>query len=242
MSTIRKKPAPSRPVSRTQGGRRTAFRAGKQEELKSLLRVQEENHRIMARKLHDTIGQNLAALQMNLFLMRDSGITLHPYLRPALTNSLALAQTCILETRNLSYALYPPLLEELGLPVALRACLIDYSQRTGMDLRLDLPARMGRLEQAVEITLFRMVQDALESVSPNSQGPSVLRIRKRPASVVLELSVPEIWSEGDLGIARIEMRAHQLGGKTTIEAGSDGSTLRVILPTNSQRARVASRS
>src|ERR1700680_639143 len=85
----------------------------------TLLQFEDDERRRIARQLHDTVGQSLAALQMNLCLIKDSPASFDPRSFRALMNSVALTQTCALEIRNLSYALYPPLLDELGLLPAL---------------------------------------------------------------------------------------------------------------------------
>lgn len=231
-------PAAPPAVSRTQGGRRAAQRAPN--DLSStLLKIQDEERRLIARQLHDTVGQNMAALQMNLFLVRDSAAASEPRSRQALMDSLALAQTCVREIRSLSYALYPPLLDELGLLPALRAYAIDYSQRTGVNLSLQFPARLRRFEQSVEIALFRVAQEGLEILHRNSRGPTLLRIRQRVASLIFELIDPGSLEESDAAIARIGMRVHHLGGKLAVEAGPHGVTLRVTLHSVAQRSKAA---
>ena len=188
-----------------------------------LLDLQDEERRLIARQLHDTVGQNMAALQMNLSLIGATASRMDPGSRQALTNCLALAQTCVREIRNLSYALYPPLLDELGFLTALRAYSEDHARRSGVELILDFPQIMDRFEQSLEIALFRVAQAGLESMRPTS-----VKIRKTGLSVLLRMIGP-----GPVPEAQIDAQVRRWGGEFFVETGADGKALSVILPVSS---------
>ena len=196
----------------------------------STVQVREEERRRMARLLHDTVGQTIAALQMNLSLVAASEHALEPMTRQALAECMALAQTCSLQIRSLSYDFYPPLLDEAGLLPGLRAYLGDYSRRTGMKVEVVLPSRLARLSRQAEIGLFRIVQEALTSIHRISRGPATLRIRRRAGSLILELTHRTSLKAGDLDLAAVREGARLIGSKLAIESTPDSLTLRVTLP------------
>jgi PAS domain S-box-containing protein len=208
-----------------------------------LLELQDEERRRIARELHDTTGQNLGALSMNLStILASARIDAHS--REALRESVVLADACVREIRTLSYLLHPPLLDELGLVSALRAYCEGYAERTGIQLELDLPSNLPRLPQAIEIALFRIVQEGLTNIHRHSGSQTAtLRLKEEPGLVEMELSdrgrglSPRTldWdvasaSRIGVGIAGMRERARQLGGRLTIASGDTGTILRVTLP------------
>jgi PAS domain S-box-containing protein len=209
-----------------------------------LLQLQDEERRRIARDLHDTTGQNLGALSINLSMILSTAAQLDPRARDALQESIALADSCVREIRTMSYLLHPPLLDELGLVSALRAYADGYSERTGLRLDLDLPAHMRRLPQAIEIALFRIVQEGLSNIHRHSGSKrAFLRLRHMRDSVELELvdygrGLPPGVLDRDIasasrigvGIAGMRERARQLGGHLTMASGENGTALHVVLP------------
>ena len=173
-----------------------------------LLQLQDEERRRIARELHDTTGQNLAALSINLSLVLGTA-RIDSRTRDALNESIALVDSSVREIRAMSYLLHPPLLDELGLVSALRA----YAE--GRSIDLDLPLEMPRLPQPVEIALFRMVQEA---------AAAIVRLRHSLDRVELQLI-----GGATSGIATIRERAVQLGGRLTVASADAGTTLRVVL-------------
>ena len=208
-----------------------------------LLQMQDEERRRIARELHDTTGQNLAALNINLSLLLSTP-GLDRQARETIEESIALNDASIREIRTLSYLLHPPLLDELGLVSALRAYSEGYAERTGLAIELDLPALMPRLPQAIEIALFRIVQEGLTNIHRHSGSMSaILRLKSQPKGVELEVAdrgrgLPPGILEGEMtsasrigvGIAGMRERARQLGGHLTIGSSETGTTLHVVLP------------
>ncbi len=209
-----------------------------------LLQLQDEERRRIARDLHDATGQHLGALRIHLSTVLPSAADLEPRARRAFEESIALTETCIREMRTLSYLLHPPLLDELGLESALRAYSEGYSERTGIRLDLSLPAQMPRLPQAVEIALFRIVQEGLSNIHRHSESETALiRLQRSRDSVELEIAdhgrglPPGTLEHGiasasriGVGIAGMHERARQLGGRLTIASRETGTTLHVVLP------------
>jgi two-component system NarL family sensor kinase len=201
-----------------------------------LLEMQDQERRRVAHELHNSTGQNIAALQMNLTLLAGSGQGLDARCRQALSESLALAQSCVIEVRRLSYSLHPPLLDELGLVAALRAHAAEYNRRTGVSLKLSLPARMRPLQPAAGIALFRIAEGGLLNIQRRSGSQTaVLRLKPEKDSLVLELidrgnGISKKGSPAGLGIAIIRERVRQLGGQIEIKSSAGGTRLRVSVP------------
>ncbi|MEW5979395.1 MAG: PAS domain S-box protein [Acidobacteriota bacterium] len=215
----------------------------------SLLSAQDEERRRIARELHDGTAQNLAGLAMSLsLLMNSAGTTQDAAWRKTLADSLALTEQCSREIRNLSYVLHPPLLDDLGLASALKSFIGGFSQRTGIQVELDIPHELGRLPSEVETTLFRIVQEGLANVQRHSgSSQAAIRIRLSDTAVQLEVrdagagfpSKPaEESSSGPVrlgvGISGMRERAQQLGGTMEIASSRLGTTVTVSLPLKSQ--------
>ena len=202
-----------------------------------LLETQDQERRRIARELHDTTGQNLGALSINLAMILTT-CALDPHARETLEECIALTDSSIREIRTLSYLLHPPLLDELGLVSALRAFSEGYAERTGLGVELDLPASMPRLPQPVEIALFRIVQEGLTNIHRHSgSSTAILRLKYHHDKVELEVSdhgrgLPPGTLEGGIGvgIAGMRERARQSGGRLTIGSSETGTTLHVVLP------------
>src|SRR5204863_7046744 len=132
-----------------------------------LLHLQDEERRRIARELHDTTAQNLAAIRLLLTrVVRGEGRD--PALRESLDEALALTDTSIHEVRTLSYLLHPPMIEEACLLPALRWYVQGFEERSGIQATLDLPAELERLPAELETALFRIVQESLTNIQRHS--------------------------------------------------------------------------
>ncbi|MCI0567818.1 MAG: MASE1 domain-containing protein, partial [Acidobacteria bacterium] len=196
-----------------------------------LLNIQDEERHRLARELHDSTAQSLAALSMNLAVAGRSRDALDVRARTALDESVSLAERCSREIRSLSYLLHPPLLEEVGLPAALRWLVEGFSRRSGIAVGLDVPGEFGRLPMEVENALFRIVQECLTNVQRHSEsgnawiklarGQSDVRLEVRddgrglPAEVLSRRGGVELLGVGILGMRE---RVRQLGGHLGIDS------------------------
>ena len=179
--------------------------------------MQDEERRRIARLLHDTTGQNLGALSIGLsMILANAGLDASA--RKAIEENVALADCCVREIRDLSKLLHPPLLDELGLLSALRAYCDDYTE-------LDLPLHLPRLPPAIEIGLFRIIQEGLANIGETA----ILRLKYESGKVEIELTSRgrEISS---FGIAIMRERARQLGGMLTVVPSETCMTIRVSVP------------
>jgi PAS domain S-box-containing protein len=140
-----------------------------------LLKTQDDERRRLARELHDSAGQDLAAIQMNLnALLRDAG-ALSPAQQEHISNSINVVARCDCEIRTMSYLLHPPLLDELGLRSALSWYLDGFSERSGIKVDLQMPEDLPRMEENTETAIFRVVQQSLVNIHRHS-GSYVARV------------------------------------------------------------------
>lgn len=204
----------------------------------SLLQAQDEERRRIARELHDSTGQNLIAAGMLLHRVRDQA---RDPADPAIAQLEGVIKQSVQELRTMSYLLHPPLLDEAGLPLALRHYVDGFSRRSGLTIDLDLAADLPRPALDVELVLFRVVQEALTNVSRHS-GSATASIRlARSAAGGRERLVLTIEDEGDrrmhgraaeatrgwaasgVGLASMQERLQQIGGALSIKSGLPGT-------------------
>lgn len=206
-----------------------------------LLQTQDEERRRIARELHDSTGQKLAALAMNLSLIGKSAGTLDARARKALTESLALLDRSSHDIRTLSYLLHPPLLDERGLAAAVRWFTDGFTQRSGVQVNLEVPPDLPRLPEEIEMALFRIVQEGLTNTHRHSgSSTATIRLMVDQGQIQLEMrdagkGLPKSRSDGyaaplGVGITGMHERVKQLGGQMKIDSGLRGTTVSVTLP------------
>src|SRR6266496_2876053 len=139
-----------------------------------LLQLQDDERRRIARELHDSAGQTLAALNMNLAPLCQNGID--PHSRKAIAESLNLIAGLSRELRTISHLLHPPLLDEVGLASAVRSFLEGFTERSKIQVILEISDDFGRLPGDLETAVFRIVQEALTNVHRHA-GSAVARVR-----------------------------------------------------------------
>src|SRR5262249_37576840 len=156
--------------------------------IERLMRAQDDERRRIARMLHETTAQDLAALKMHLARLARTGVGLSDADRSALKESIDLAERSMTGIGTLSYLLYPPFLDEAGLLSALRWYVSGFAERSGIKVDLGLPSTLERLPQEVETTLFRVVQEALINIHHHAESPTaVIRLRVDGHRLTLEV-------------------------------------------------------
>jgi signal transduction histidine kinase len=207
-----------------------------------LLQSQDDERRRIARELHDSVGQLLAALNMNLSAVRGD-IERLAQTTNALADSENLVNEMSTEVRTISHLLHPPLLDEAGLCSALRWYVDGFALRSKINVDLDLPEDFGRLPRESETAVFRVVQECLTNIHRHS-GSSLarIRLRQRDRQVLVEIEdqgkgIPpekkeEMSSSGTpgVGIRGMRERLRQLGGTLDINSNGSGTAIVVRLP------------
>lgn len=206
-----------------------------------ILTLQDDERRRIARGLHDSLGQYLTALKMNLDLMSARGNDEQAALAAECSE---MAERCLAETRTVSHLLHPPLLDEAGFGSAARWYVDGFAQRSGIKVSLSLPPSALRLRQEAEIALFRALQEGLTNVHRHSESSEVdIRFSLLKHDVRLEIEdngsgIPqkalkrlmEGAGETGVGIAGMRERLRELGGSLELESDSHGTLLSISIP------------
>lgn len=189
-----------------------------------LLQMQDEERRRIARELHDSSGQTIAALMMNLEELKktDEADGERAYL---LSQAETVLQNLNKEIRTISHLLHPPLLDVVGLSSALQWYVDGFEKRSGIVTSLELSADFGRVNPDLEIAIFRVVQECLTNVHRHS-GSSKAVVRLKPSEDVLLLGSGPVG----VGLRGMRERALQLGGTLAIESDDGGTTVRAMFP------------
>jgi signal transduction histidine kinase len=210
-----------------------------------LLRLRDEEQRKIARELHDSTVQIMAALAIDIEKLQQvvpEGNSLK--VQKLLADSSELVERATTELRTISYLLHPPILDDLGLDGALPWYAAGFSSRSGIQVTVDVQPGGGRLPRELELTLFRVVQEGLTNVHRHSGSLTVdVKVVRDAQGVTLQISdyghgmpheIVELIQTGraviGVGIAGMRERIRQLGGRLEIESGKKGTILRATLP------------
>lgn len=208
-----------------------------------LQQLRDEERRQIARELHDSVGQLLAALSMNIAAVQLQAHKLDGGAARAVSENAALIEQISSEIRTISHLLHPPLLDVAGLASALRWYADGFSERSKIKVDVDIPVELGRLSDEMEIAIFRMVQECLTNIHRHSGGSSALirlheedhgilvEVQDRGKGISLEKQL-ELSSAGRTGVGFRGMRERlrQLGGSLEIQSDGSGTTVRATLP------------
>lgn len=210
-----------------------------------LLRTQDEERRRIGRDLHDSLGQYLAVLKMKLDSVASQITQKEGALAQEFSQCTRLMDDSIKEVRTVSYLLYPPMLEEMGLRSAIPWYLDGFSARSGIKATFEIQSTFGRLPRESELALFRVLQESLTNVHRHSGSPTAhVRLLAKGKMVILEVEdsgkgiAAELLAEfchewiGGLGIGVRGMneRMRQLGGRLDLASNEGGTTLTAMVP------------
>jgi PAS domain S-box-containing protein len=206
-----------------------------------LLRIQDEEHRRIARELHDSIGQSLAALSMMLHSVNRLLPNTHAA-EKALRGADSMLKQAIQEVRNISFLLHPPMLEDLGLSSAIQSYVEGFAERSGIKIKLEIPANV-RLPEFMAISVYRVVQESLTNILRHSGANcaevtletsdkmAVLKVRDYGKGIPADkLQNLKIGLETGVGFGGMRARIRELHGEFEVESGESGTTVKIIVP------------
>jgi PAS domain S-box-containing protein len=206
-----------------------------------LLRLQDEERRRIARELHDSLGQYLTALKINLELAREAE---EPRKRELLADAVKLADGCLTETRTISHLLHPPLLDEAGFASAANWYVQGFAERSGLDVNIDVPSGLKRMPAPVETALFRVLQESLTNIHRHAQSTAA-EIQLQVEAELVRLTVlddgrgipreflerfRQDGTQSGVGLAGMRERIRELGGRLDIDSGERGTKLTAEIP------------
>jgi two-component system, NarL family, sensor kinase len=219
-----------------------------QELSSQLLQAQDEERRRISRELHDSTGQLLAALTINLARLKSDQTSCNPDSDALIDDTTAMVNEMSRQLRTMSYLLHPPMLDEAGLVSAVAWYIEGFSARSSVQVSLDCE-ELGRLPADLEITLFRLIQESLTNIHRHSASKTaVIRLNRTDAGITLEVidegkGFNSRASHGDahlkhgVGIAGMKERVRRFGGTLDILSNPGGTTVKASLPIHSRVAR-----
>jgi PAS domain S-box-containing protein len=210
-----------------------------------LLRSQNEERRHIARELHDSVGQTLTVLDINLELfMQEAG-----YKSSEVASKIEEIQKTVQqlhrEIRTTSYLLHPPLLDESGLYSAISLYLQGLRERSALEVRFEISEQFGRLTSELELVIFRLVQESLTNIHRHSESRTAsIRINRESKQITLDIRdqgkgmsserMAEIQSgRSGVGIGGMRERLRQFEGTMNIESDSSGTRIFATIPLKS---------
>jgi PAS domain S-box-containing protein len=207
-----------------------------------LQNLQDEERRRLARELHDSVGQTLAALSMNIGIIQTQSHKLDAAVARAVSDNAALVEQVSREIRTISHLLHPPLLDVAGLASALRWYVDGFSERSNIRVDLEIPGDFGRLPDELEIAIFRIVQECLTNIHRHSgSATAAIRLRQESDNLIVLVQdrgkgIPREKQHdlieaggGGVGFAGMRERLRRLGGTLEIQSDESGTAVSAIL-------------
>ena len=207
-----------------------------------LMRAQDEERRRIALELHDSVGQNLAALGMTFARLEDDAKREPARFSESIKDAKDLIQNLTQEIRTTSYLLHPPMLDELGLPSALRWYIEGLAERSELSIDVNIPDNLERLAPEMELAIFRLVQESLTNIHRHSGSKTaVIRIAREGDKIYAEVQdrgkgmsqerFAEVQSQAvGVGIRGMKERVRQCHGELIIDSNALGTKITAIFP------------
>jgi signal transduction histidine kinase len=218
-----------------------------------LIATQDEERRHIARDLHDSVGQLVAALSMNNGSALREADKLNLESAGVLRQNTLLVEQLSKEIRTISHLLHPPLLDEIGLMPAIKLFAEGFAERSNVEVAVELSPEIGRLAPNMEISIFRIVQECLTNVYRHS-GSKTAHIKIWPSQE--KLLIVQVCDEGrgipledrismslgtnqGVGLSGMRERVRELGGTLEVQSNENGTTVTAALPLVTAIATVA---
>jgi signal transduction histidine kinase len=205
--------------------------------------LRDEERRHIARELHDSVGQLLAAISMNSVFVEAESHKLSHDVAKRVSENAAMVEEASKQIRTISHLLHPPLLDEVGLASALQWYVEGFSERSKIDAKLDIPKEFPGLSKEMELSIFRVVQECLTNIHRHAGSPTAgIRIIQDDACLRVEIEdagkgiPPEKEStfgssaNTGVGLRGMRERLRQSGGTLQIQSNGHGTRVTAILP------------
>jgi signal transduction histidine kinase len=209
-----------------------------------LLAARDEEQRRIAAELHENTAQLLAALSLYLGVLHEEKAFLNPKVASVVASSRSVSDNLLREIRKLSHLLHPPTLDEVGLGSAIAEHVDQLRSSTQARIELEIAEDLGRFSRKLEIAVFRIVEEALDSIRSTSGGGLAL-VRLRRSSNALEIEIQnhhtgaspaQTSTRTDTPLMGIHERARERGGAVQFTSDLTATALRVTLPLASETA------
>lgn len=210
-----------------------------------LLQTQDEERRRIGRDLHDSVGQYLVGLKMKVDSLKSAAVRSQRGESSELAECSQLIEEAISEVRTISYLLYPPMLEELGLKSAVPWYLEGFTKRSGIKTAFEVSPEFDRIHSDLELALFRALQESLTNVHRHSgSSTAIVRLLTKDQAVVLQVidegkgtqsknledRAQDWMGTFGVGLRGMNERLRQLGGSLELSSTGEGTTVTATLP------------
>ena len=204
-----------------------------------LIRAQDEERRRFARELHDGLGQTLVGAK----IMADTLLIGNGSDRQV-TELASVLNDAISQTRTISYLFHPPLLDESGFASAAKWLVDGYAQRMGVEVSANLPRPAERLPRSVEITLYRVLQEALNNIHRHSRSTradvslqtdanwTTLRVKDYGRGIPRATldAFRANGTQAGVGLTGMRERVREQGGQLEIRSDETGTEVIATIP------------
>jgi len=217
-------------------------RTGELQELSwQLMRTRDEERRYVARELHDSAGQSLAVLAIEVDQLLQKAST-SPELAADIERIRETVRQLHSDIRTTSYLLHPPLLDESGLQAAISWYAGGLTERTALPIDVEISENLGRLPRELELVLFRFVQEALTNIHRHASATKAwIAMSRSQSHVMAEVRdngsgmsperLRQVTSGGSgLGIRGMRERIRQFQGSMEIHSDSSGTKVSIEIP------------
>jgi len=208
-----------------------------------VLQTQDAERKRIARELHDSAGQLLAAIKMSTAALMSDPSGLSASAAKTVADIDKMTDETLRGIRTISHLLHPPLLDESGLSSALRWYVEEFGERSGIQVQLECSPELPRFSPEIETSIFRIVQESLGNIHRHSESNTALiRLNVESGAIQLEVEdkgrgIPEArlrelnsGARGGVGIRGMHERVSQFGGKLFVESKDRGTTIRATVP------------
>jgi signal transduction histidine kinase len=208
-----------------------------------ILDLQDSERRRIARELHDSVGQYLVGLKINLEQLLTTRANLSPTHENLLAETIDLTERSMVEVRTISHLLHPPLLDEVGLESATRWYADGFAKRSALKVSLHLDHITNRLPKEVELALFRVLQESLTNVHRHANAKSIEVVLTCSTGHVVLCVIDDgsgISTEvltrfrsgraSGVGLAGMKERLAELDGTLEVEKRTHGTAVRATIP------------
>jgi light-regulated signal transduction histidine kinase (bacteriophytochrome) len=222
--------------------RRAVVEAELAEVLRSTVIYQEEERQRIARELHDSLGQYLTVMNLNLDVLGTEFADISG-LKPKLSELKSLTADVGHEVNRLAWELRPTALDDIGLQPAIQQYIEEWGQRSGLRFDLHLTLSDRRLPPIIETTLYRIMQEAITNVVKHAKAKNVgVILKATPDEAVMiieddgqgfqvEHEEPALAPSSRLGLLGIRERIALVGGALEVESTpGHGATLIIHVP------------
>lgn len=202
-----------------------------------LLTARDEEQRRIASELHENMAQLVSALSLYFGVIHQEKASLNPRLERAVASSRSVSDSLLHEIRRLSRLLHPPTLDDMGIATALKE-YVENLNRQGARVKLEAPPHLGRFNRELEITVYRIVEEAVPNVRAHSAGAlATVRLMRSDSSLLLEIESPHVATTNADGSHRpdtrftgIHERVMEHRGSVHFTSTPSGTLISVTLP------------